>query len=133
MEVLAELRKEQEEFFMTEEQMIAMFHALWDNFPSRARLIRRDRRVLAVNKVAAAEGLTTGVRCIDQPPVEAHRGCLANLALREHHGKIKFADDGTVIFWAPLEGCEDVYVHGSLHRDRPDPTEKSGESCSKGL
>ena len=105
---------------MTEEQMIAMFHALWDNFPSRARLIRRDRRVLAVNKVAAAEGLTTGVRCIDQPPVEAHRGCLANLALREHHGKIKFAD-------------EDVYVHGSLHRDRPDPTEKSGESCSKGL
>ena len=41
--------------------------------------------------------------------------------------------DGTVIFWAPLEGCEDVYVHGSLHRDRPDSTEKSGESCSKGL
>ena len=106
---------------MNEQDAIRMFHAMWENFPTRARLIRKDRTVLAVNAVARAEGLTTGVRCVDQPPREGHRGCLANLALREHRGRFRFADDGTVMFWAPLEGFDDLYVHGSLHKDRPNP------------
>ena len=25
------------------------------------------------------------------------------------------------MFWAPLEGFDDLYVHGSLHKDRPNP------------
>ncbi|MCI8616075.1 hypothetical protein D7V94_18395 [Parablautia intestinalis] len=106
---------------MNEEKIIEMFHVMWDNFPTRARLIRKDRHVLAVNKIAAKEGFVTGVRCIDQPPVEAHRGCEANLALREHRGRLKYTEDETLIFWAPLEGCEDVYIHGSWNKNRNIP------------
>ena len=110
---------------MEEQEMIRMFHAMYDNFPTRARLIRKNREVLAVNKIAEAEGLSAGVRCIDQPPVEAHRNCKANQALKEKRGEVVFSDDGTVIFWTPLEGCEDVYVHGSFHKDRPNPLAKN--------
>ena len=106
---------------MNEQDAVAMFQATWEHFPSRARLIRRDRTVLAVNAVARAEGLTAGVRCIDQPPIEGHRDCLANQALKQRRGLFRFADDGTVMFWAPLEGFDGLYVHGSLHRDRPNP------------
>ena len=109
---------------MEDQKMIEMFHAMYDNFPTRARLIRKNREVLAVNKIAEAEGLRAGVRCVDQPPPEAHRFCRANQALKEHRGKFYFAEDGTVMFWAPLEGCDDVYVHGSLHKDRPNPIEE---------
>ena len=107
---------------MDEKAMIAMFHTMYDNFPTRVRLIKKDRTVLAVNKVAEAEGLTPGVRCIDQGPLEGHKNCLANQALQEQCGKCRFWENG-VTFWAPLEGCEDVYVHGSFAKDRPNPLE----------
>ncbi len=99
-----------------EEKAVEMFHALWDNFPSRARLIHKSRRVLAVNKAAAAEGLSAGARCSDLPPKEAHRKCQANQALAEHSGRLFFAENGAVIFWAPLEGFADLYVHGSIKK-----------------
>lgn len=97
-----------------EEKMIEMFHAMWGNFPARARLINKNREVLAVNKFAEKEGLQPGVRCIDQPPLEGHRGCLANAALKDGQGKRR-VKDGKVIFWVPLEGYADVYVHGSVY------------------
>lgn len=109
---------------MDEQKVIEMFHMMYDNFPTRVRLIRKNREVLAVNKIAEAEGLEAGVRCVDQPPIEGHRNCKANQALKENRGEFYFAEDGTVMFWAPLEGCQDIYVHGSLHKERPDPREK---------
>jgi len=56
---------------------------MYGNFPARARLIKKDRTVLAVNKISSDEGFTVEVRCIDTSPKEAHTGCLANLALKE--------------------------------------------------
>lgn len=114
---------------MEEQKMIEMFHTMYDNFPTRVRLIRKNREVLAVNKIAEAEGLRPGVRCVEQPPLEAHRFCKANQALKEHRGKFYFAEDGRIMFWAPLEGCDDVYVHGSIQKDRPNPIEP--ESSTK--
>lgn len=99
---------------MNEERAIEMFHAMWDNFPARARLIRKDRTVLAVNKFAANEGFVPGERCCDRPPLEGHRHCLANQALADREGKIRLVPGGKMIYWAPLEGFEDLYVHGNL-------------------
>lgn len=100
---------------MTDEEMIRSFHAMWGNFPERARLIQKDRTVLAVNKAAEAEGLAVGVRCIDTPPKEAHAGCLATLSLKEGQGKRRLSVDGKKMrYWLPVEGRGDVYVHFSV-------------------
>ena len=99
---------------MCEERAIEMFHAMWDLFPARARLIRKDRVVLAVNRFAANEGFVPGERCCDRPPLEGHRHCLANQALEDMEGKIRLGAGGKMIYWTPLEGFEDLYVHGSI-------------------
>ena len=99
---------------MDEREMIAMFHAMYDNFPTRVRLIRRDRVVLAVNKIAAGEGFQVGCRCIDQGTPSGHKNCKANLALKEKRGVSFRAENGAILFWAPLEGFADVYIHGSF-------------------
>ena len=108
---------------MNEQDAIRMFHAMWENFPTPRAADSQGPHRARGQRGRPSEGLTTGVRCVDQPPREGHRGCLANLALREHRGRFRFADDGTVMFWAPLEGFDDLYVHGSLHKD---PSESAG-------
>jgi len=99
---------------MSEERAVEMFHAMWDHFPARARLIRSDRTVLAVNRFAEAEGMRAGERCCDRPPLESHRHCLADAALREKRGMRVCRADGTIVFWTPLDGFGDLYVHGSI-------------------
>lgn len=100
---------------MVNPQIVAGFHTMWDTFPERARLIRKDRTVLAVNKAAAEQGMQTGVRCVDTPPKEAHAGCLANLALKEHQAKYQLTVDRKRLrFWIPVDGCDDLYVHFSI-------------------
>lgn len=99
---------------MTEQTAIERFHAMWDNFPARARLIHKNRLVLAVNTFAANEGMKAGERCCDRPPAESHRHCLADKALAAQRGMSRTRPDGVMVFWAPVIGCEDVYVHGSI-------------------
>ena len=99
---------------MTERNAIEMFHAMWDAFPARARLIRRDRLVLAVNAFAASEGMKAGERWCDRPPLESHSHCLAEQALETRCGQSRTRPDGVVVFWAPVDGFEDLYVHGSI-------------------
>lgn len=97
------------------DKAIESFHMLWNSFPIRARLIQKDRTVIAVNRAAEAEGMTTGVRCIDTPPKESHAGCLANSALSEHCGKCAMNRAGDRLrFWIPVEGFDDLFVHFSV-------------------
>lgn len=96
-------------------RIIEAFHTLWDTFPERVRLIRKDRTVLAVNKAAQALGMKTGVRCVDQPPVEGHIGCLANASLKDGAGKYGVTPNGARLrFWIPVSGRDDLYVHFSI-------------------
>lgn len=106
---------------MSEERAIEMFHSMWDYFPARARLIRRDKLVLAVNAYAANEGMCAGERCCDRPPLESHRHCLANAALEGRTGRKVVRADGTIVFWAPLGEYDELYVHGSI---RPEQEEE---------
>lgn len=101
---------------MDMDNIVEMFHAMWDSFPSRVRLIRKDRTVLAVNRAAKEMGMEVGVRCLDNPPDPmAHAGCLANLALKEKTAKYSLTKNGKRLrFWIPVEGVEDVYVHFSI-------------------
>lgn len=100
---------------MTDANLIESFHAMWDCFPMRARLIRKDRCVMAVNLAAAREGMTAGERCIDRPPREGHAGCQANRALCAMQGLSALSPDGQRLrFWVPVVGAEDVFVHFSI-------------------
>ena len=100
---------------MDYEKIIEKFHTMYGNFPARARLIKKDRTVLAVNKISSDEGFTVGVRCIDTSTKEAHAGCLANLALKEQSGKYKLsADKKRMPFWVPIDNFDDVFVHFSV-------------------
>ncbi|MDL2233541.1 hypothetical protein LJC63_08210 [Ruminococcaceae bacterium OttesenSCG-928-L11] len=104
--------------------IIAAFHAMWDSFPTRARLIQKDRTVLAVNKAAAAQGNQVGVRCVEEPPKEGHAGCLANQALRERTACYGLTNNKKRLrFWIPVEGCDDVFVHFSIPTEGLFPAE----------
>lgn len=95
--------------------VIESFHLLWDTFPERARLIHQSREVLAVNPAAAQAGLKVGDRCIDTPPPEGHKGCLAYQALKEAQGKFNLSQDGKRLrFWLPVQGHPALYVHFSV-------------------
>lgn len=97
------------------QEVIRAFHMMWDTFPERARLIHKDRTVPAVNRAAEKIGMTAGDHCYDGRPRSAHRGCLANRALRENTGMYSASPEGARMpFWIPVDGVPDVYVHFSI-------------------
>lgn len=99
---------------MTEEEIIRMFHLMWDKVPGLVRLIRKNREVVAVNEAAALLGYPVGARCIDTPPLEGHKGCRANAALSLGQAQLDSPRDGLVRFWIPL--TDELYVHFSVSR-----------------
>ena len=76
------------------EEVINAFHMMWDTFPEHARLIHKDRTVLAVNKAAEEIGMTVGTPCYAFAPNRSHSICLANQALKENVGKYRVAAAG---------------------------------------
>lgn len=98
--------------------IIESFHLLWDSFPERVRLIKKDRTVLAVNPASEREGFVEGVRCIDTPPKEAHAGCLANKALTDKVAQHALSVDGKRMrYWIPVTGSDDLFIHFSIPKE----------------
>ncbi len=105
------------------EEVIKAFHMMWDTFPQHARLIHKDRTVLAVNKAGERLGMTVGVPCYEQSPNRSHAICLANQALRENTAMHRVAPSvPRMAFWIPVEGVPDVYVHSYLPMPQDDGT-----------
>ncbi len=101
------------------DNIIESFHLLWDAFPERVRLIKKDRTVVASNPAAINEGFITGLRCIDTPPKEAHAGCLGNKALIDKIAQHALSVDGKRMrFWIPVTGSDDLFVHFSIPTGR---------------
>ncbi len=97
------------------EEVINAFHMMWDTYPVHARLIHKDRTVIAVNKAGEKMGMTVGVRCFEQSPNRDHSSCLANQALKENTGMYRVAPSAPrMAFWIPVAGVPDVYVHSFL-------------------
>ena len=65
---------------MTDDEIIAGFHALFDNFPEPVMITQKSRVIIAVNKKASEYGLVPGNRCADLGKPEHHRGCRLNIA-----------------------------------------------------
>ncbi|MDR1396578.1 MAG: hypothetical protein LBJ14_02430 [Desulfarculales bacterium] len=112
----------QEEYIMQEgprlpDHVIAAFHLMWDNFPENATLVHKSRQVLAVNKAAEKTGIclpgTNCARIGSQP----HQGCLADKALAAGEARyvhIPLPDGEAVVFWIPLAGRSEYFLHFSI-------------------
>jgi hypothetical protein len=84
-------------------------------------LVQRDRTILAVNEVSAAQGTMAGRKCFSYNPdpsdVEdgACKGCQAGKALSSRTAifcDCKLGGKRTRGYWIPLKGTDDVYLHG---------------------
>jgi len=121
------------------------FHLFWDNYPFPVMLVRKDRTIVALNKVATALGCVPGTRCVDIGKKEDHCGCLANQALKEQEAKRVVAYQASYnmvldSYWIPLAGVDDLYLHFSADiteyaAERMFPAKECGEakegcSCS---
>jgi len=107
------------------------FHLFWDRFPFPVMMIRKDRTILDRNPAAEAIGCVPGMRCINLGPKEAHKGCLANFALRDKTAKSKFEYVECLnavlnVFWIPLLDDEEVFIHFNI-----DITEHAAERYFK--
>lgn len=98
------------------EEIRRNFHLFWDNFPFPVMLVHKDRTIIDRNKLGETVGYTPGSRCVDIGSSEDHRGCQANLALREQTAKrvVGYVEPAKAVFdsyWIPLAGSEDLYLH----------------------
>lgn len=94
--------------------LIDAFHLMWDHFPEPVQLANKKYEVVAVNPACALMGRVPGMVCIKHGPPEAHKGCLAQQAIKEHQAKYVRNDSAgkeKLIYWLPIDGYPDHYIH----------------------
>lgn len=102
---------------MDEQKIIEAFHMMWDHFPEPVLLIKKNRRIYAVNRKAASFGMGKQVRCIDRGNPEQHKGCLCNRAVDEKRTVCSMyqSQAGKAYgFWMPVAGAEEYILHFSV-------------------
>ncbi|SEI78683.1 hypothetical protein SAMN05660742_10145 [Propionispira arboris] len=86
---------------------------MWGSFPEPVTLVHKSRTVVAINE--ACRGMReVGMNCAKQGTPEAHRGCLANQALKSGKAtyvKGEYAGRKMVSYWLPLNGYPELFVH----------------------
>ncbi|MDD3221411.1 MAG: hypothetical protein EOM34_03495 [Clostridia bacterium] len=97
-----------------EEQIIAEFHSMWDEFPGVARLIHKSHRVLAANQKAVSQGLEAGQICAKMGAPESHKGCMMAEAMKLKEGKMDRPSEQKVRGWLPVKDEDEVVVHFSM-------------------
>ena len=97
-------------------EVIKAFHMFWDSYPGVATLVHKSYEIVAANQLAREIGRKPGVICAKLGSPEEHKGCQAKAALKQKQAKwIKksYPDADRLIFWIPLDGYPDYYVHFS--------------------
>ena len=104
---------------MTDNEIIAVFHAMWDNFPEGVVITQKSREIVAVNKAAAKFGLTAGIKCSSIGKPSDHKGCRCNKAVDSGETQC-FACDGpfgkAYGFWIPITEKPEWILHFSVGR-----------------
>lgn len=101
------------------QEMKQYFRTYWGNFPFPVMLVHRTRIIMERNALAEALGCVPGARCSDQGTKESHKGCLANLALREQSAQRRVGylkEFGMILdaYWIPLVDFPDYFLHFSI-------------------
>lgn len=102
-----------------DEKLIEAFHLMYDHYPEAAQLAHKSKRIVALNPACEAIGRQVGMICAKHGPPEAHKGCLANKAIKEH-AAMRTTPTAPVpgqpqycVFWLPVDGYPDYYIHFS--------------------
>ena len=93
------------------EELIEKFHLMWDSFPGLARLISKDFKVIASNKIAQEKGFVEGVTCTRVGDPITHRGCKMRKMFESKEAFVDNVLEDRVRGWMPIEGYDDVCVH----------------------
>lgn len=119
------------ETFGVKTEIIDSFYQQWENFPEFAALIRKDRRVIALNKAARDIGYPQGIKCFELGGRELHKECLADTALKEQKAKYQILKNNMIgpqltmiTYWLPLHKEKDLYVHFNIDITRYADPEK---------
>jgi hypothetical protein len=100
-----------------DEKLVEAFHLMFDHFPEAAQLAHKSKQIVALNPACEAMGREVGMICARHGPPEAHQGCLAHKAVKNHKAVWKRGSrvipDGRepVVFWLPIDGYPDFYIH----------------------
>lgn len=98
---------------LNDEEMIAGFHAMWDNFPEMVMLLAEDREIIAINKAAEKFGVQAGIKCFSIGTPDMHKGCLFNKAVKNE--PVFITDEGkfgkAYGYWIPVAGKPEWMVH----------------------
>ena len=110
---------------MVTPETLDAFQQMWGRFPEPVMLVHKSRTILAVNELAKKLGIASGIKCFsrnkEEPGITDHcRRCQADVALRTGEAVMdKEIVEGVELFWVPLKGVPDVYLHfgiGSAER-----------------
>lgn len=103
---------------MVGKSVIDAFDMMWGPFPEPVMLIYKDRTILAVNDMARASGVPTGVKCSSLNPENTGDGhckhCKAAKALHSAEPVSTYGVYGERHikgYWIPLKDYPDVYLH----------------------
>ncbi len=102
---------------MTDNEIIAAFHAMWDDFPEGVTITQKNREIVAVNKVAERFGAKAGDKCSSYGRPEDHRGCRLNEAVDEEK-TVAITYEGpcgkAYGFWIPISERPGWVLHFSV-------------------
>ncbi|MEE8399235.1 MAG: hypothetical protein V3S89_09535 [Desulfobacterales bacterium] len=99
------------------EQTMAAFTMMWDAFPSMVMLLKKDRTIVAANKMARDLGVKPGIKCYElSASTGIHQGCLGTPAVEEGVAKrlVSYIDAMKQVldsYWVPVQGEKDLYIH----------------------
>ena len=96
---------------MTDEELIEMFHTMWDGFPGLARLITDKHIVLAANGIAEGKGFVPGAMCAKVGDPTIHKACKLNKMLKTGEAMTDNVLPDRIRGWMPVVGRDDVCVH----------------------
>ncbi|MBC9786272.1 hypothetical protein H1S01_17580 [Heliobacterium chlorum] len=94
------------------DEVVRAFHIVWGEYPGNVLLVRKDRTVVAVNKMLEKAGGTVGSKCYSKngslcPWCKANEMFKKKVAVREvtkAHGLVFDS------FWIPTP-IEELYIH----------------------
>ena len=95
-------------------KLVEAFTLMWSTYPCPASLVHKSKTIIAVNEACRLGGREPGMNCAKWDSPFKHKGCLANKTLEEQRAmykEIRTDKDISRIYWLPVPGYPDFYVH----------------------
>lgn len=96
---------------MTDEELVAQFHEMWNGFPGLARLIDSRHAVIASNPFAQERGFVEGATCAKVGDSKLHSKCKLGAFFKSGEAVTDHVLDDRVCGWMPVKGRPDVCIH----------------------